>query len=295
METSSKFFRTLSHLIMIALTLCCVAPLALLVMSSLTSERSLVADGYSLFPREFSLDAYKYLWTSKDKILRAYGMTIFVTAVGTLVNVGLTALLAYPLSRKTLPGRNGIAFFIFFTMLFNGGMIPSYLMWTQYFHVRDTVFGLIVPNLLLNAFQVIIMRTYFSSNLPGEIIEAAKIDGAGELRILMKIVLPLSTPIITTIALLSGLAYWNDWLNGLYYLLERTDYFTIQNLLNRIIANADFLNNNQGNQFLSMGFTVPSVGVRMAIAVIALIPILVVYPIFQRGFVKGIVVGGVKG
>jgi putative aldouronate transport system permease protein len=270
-------------------------PLVLLIMSSITSERSLVAYGYSLFPKEFSLDAYRYLWTSRDKILRAYGMTIFVTTVGTLINVALTTLIAYPLSRKTLPGRNAIAFFIFFTMLFNGGMIPSYLMWTQYFHIKDTVFGLIVPTLLLNAFQVIIMRTYFSTNLPVEIIEAAKIDGAGEFNILAKIVLPLSTPIITTVALLSGLAYWNDWLNGLYYLIERTDLFTIQNLLNRIIANADFLNNNQNNQFLSMGFTVPSIGVRMAIAVIALIPILVVYPIFQRGFVKGIVVGGVKG
>jgi len=295
MDSSSKFFRLLSHAILLALTLCCVMPLVLLIMSSITSERSLVAYGYSLFPKEFSLDAYRYLWTSRDKILRAYGMTIFVTTVGTLINVALTTLIAYPLSRKTLPGRNAIAFFIFFTMLFNGGMIPSYLMWTQYFHIKDTVFGLIVPTLLLNAFQVIIMRTYFSTNLPVEIIEAAKIDGAGEFNILAKIVLPLSTPIITTVALLSGLAYWNDWLNGLYYLIERTDLFTIQNLLNRIIANADFLNNNQNNQFLSMGFTVPSIGVRMAIAVIALIPILVVYPIFQRGFVKGIVVGGVKG
>lgn len=207
----------------------------------------------------------------------------------------LTALLAYPLSRPNLVGRNVFSFLVFFTLLFNGGMIPSYMMWTQTFHIKDTFWALILPNLLMNGFGVIVMRTYFVANIPNEIIEAARIDGAGELRTLLEIVLPLSKPILATIALMSGLAYWNDWMNGLYYLVKRTDLYTIQNLLNRLIASADFISNNAANSALTAGITIPSVGIRMAIAVIALLPVMLIYPFLQKGFVKGIVIGGVKG
>ena len=275
--------------------LSCLLPLVLLIISSFTSEAALLRNGYSFFPEAFSLEAYEYLATSSSQIANAYKMTLLTSLTGTLSNLTLTTLLAYPLSRKTLPGRNFFSFFVFFTLLFNGGLIPSYLVWTQTFHIKDSFLALILPNLLMNGFGVIVMRTYFSTNIPMEILEAGKIDGAGETRTLVSIVLPMSKPILTTTALLSGLAYWNDWQNGLYYLVKRTDLYTIQNLLNRLISSMDFISNNASNSAITAGITVPSVGVRMAVAVIALLPILIIYPFLQKGFVKGIVIGGVKG
>ena len=292
---SERGFSNGAAVIMVLLAFICIFPVLLLFMSSITSEASLLKNGYSVFPEEFGFDAYRYLWMSREKILRAYGMTIAQTSVGTSLSVVVTTLLAYPLSRKDLPGRNVIAFYIFFTMLFSGGMIPSYMMWTQMFHIKDTFFALIFPSLFLSGFAVIMMRTYFSTNIPDNVLEAAKIDGASEVKILLRIVLPMSKPILSTVGLMTALAYWNDWMNRLYYLTKRTDLYTIQNLLNRLITSADFLSNNQANSLLAANIQVPSVGVRMAVAVIAILPILVIYPFFQKGFVKGIVIGGVKG
>ena len=285
----------LVNVVLMLLALTCILPLLLLVTSSFATETSLMENGYSFWPSQWGLDAYQYLWHSRGQILTAYKMTILSTLCGTVLNVSITALLAYPLSRPNLVGRNVFSFLVFFTLLFNGGMIPSYMMWTQTFHIKDTFWALILPNLLMNGFGVIVMRTYFVANIPNEIIEAARIDGAGELRTLLEIVLPLSKPILATIALMSGLAYWNDWMNGLYYLVKRTDLYTIQNLLNRLIASADFISNNAANSALTAGITIPSVGIRMAIAVIALLPVMLMYPFLQKGFVKGIVIGGVKG
>lgn len=295
MTIYGKRFSVVASVIFIFLSLACVLPFVLLITSSLTSENALLHDGYSLWPGELSLESYRYLWYSRAQIFTAYKMTLIATTVGTLSNLTITTLMAYPLSRKGLPGRNFFSFAVFFTLLFNGGMIPSYLMWVQVFHIKDTFWALILPNLLMNGFGVIIMRTFFVTNIPEEVIEAARIDGAGEFLTLLRIVLPLSTPILSTIALLSGLAYWNDWINGLYYLVKRTDFYTIQNLLNRLIASADFISNNAANSAITAGIKVPSVGIRMAVAVIALLPIMAIYPLLQRGFVKGIVIGSVKG
>ena len=292
---SSRGFRVAGHVVLGLLSLSCILPLLLLVMSSFATEASLMSGGYSFWPAEFGLDAYRYLWHSRGQIVTAYKMTILATFCGTTLNLALTTMLAYPLSRRDLIGRNFFSFMVFFTLLFNGGLIPSYIMWTQTFHIKDTFWALVLPNLLMNGFGVIVMRTYFATSIPGDIIEAARIDGAGEIRTLLEIVIPLSKPIMATIALMSGLAYWNDWMNGLYYLVKRTDLYTIQNLLNRLIASADFISNNAANASLTAGITVPSVGIRMAIAVIALVPIMVIYPFLQKGFVKGIVIGGVKG
>lgn len=292
---SSRGFRVAGHVVLGLLSLSCLLPLLLLVMSSFATEASLMSGGYSFWPSEFGLDAYSYLWHSRSQIVTAYKMTILATFCGTSLNLALTTMLAYPLSRRDLIGRNFFSFMVFFTLLFNGGLIPSYIMWTQTFHIKDTFWALVLPNLLMNGFGVIVMRTYFATSIPGDIIEAARIDGAGEIRTLLEIVIPLSKPIMATIALMSGLAYWNDWMNGLYYLVKRTDLYTIQNLLNRLIASADFISNNAANASLTAGITVPSVGIRMAIAVIALVPIMVIYPFLQKGFVKGIVIGGVKG
>jgi len=270
-------------------------PLLLLVISSFTSEATLSRNGYSFFPSQFGLDAYLYLWHTRVQLLTAYKMTFIVTTIGTLGNLVVTTLFAYGLSKKQLPGRVFLSFMVFFTMLFNGGIIPSYLMWAQVFHIKDTVWALILPNLLMNGFSVIVMRTYFSANIPAEVLEAATLDGAGEWQMLVKVVLPLSSPIIATIALMSGLAYWNDWINGLYYISTHTELFTIQNFLNRLMSSTDFLMNANTNSAIADGIKVPSIGIRMAIAVIALIPIMIIYPFLQKGFVKGIVIGSVKG
>ena len=209
------------------------------------------------------------------------------------MNLVMTVLIAYPLSRKDLPGRNIFAFYYFFTMLFNGGLVPSYIMWTRTFHIQNTIWALLIPNLMLNAYNVIMMRTYFTQSIPTEIIEAAKIDGAHEGTILVKVILPMAKPIIATIALLVSLAYWNDWMNGLYYLTDDGMY-SIQVLLTKIMRNLDMI-----KQASSTGKTVmanvPSTSVRMAIAFLGVLPVLAAYPFFQKFLVKGITVGAVKG
>lgn len=296
MVGSKKSFRIAVNVLMILLVLACILPFVLLVMASLTDEATLTTYGYSFFPRKISFAAYDYLLSSYQKILRACGMTFFVTAVGTTMNIFLTLSLAYLLSKKDLPGRMFLSFFVFFTMLFNGGMVPSYIIWTGVFHIRDTVWALILPNLLMGAYNVILMRTYLTTNIPPEIIEAAEMDSCSEIGILFRVVLPLSKPMIATVGLFSGLAYWNDWINGLYYLVRRTELYTIQNVLNTMMSNAEFLANNTNvSQLQSASLSLPTSGIRMGIAVIAVLPVLVIYPFFQKYFVKGIVVGGVKG
>lgn len=295
MVNKNKAGQIALNIIFICLVIFCVAPFLMLISSSLTSEKALTEYGYSFFPREISFDAYLYMFQSGDRILRAYGITIFITVVGTICNVLITVLFAYPLSRRETPCRTLFAFYMFFTMLFNGGLVPTYLMWTQTFHIKNTIFALIIPGLLMSAFNVILMRSYFTANVPNEIIEAARMDGAREFRILFGIIVPLSKPMMATIALMVGLRYWNDWTNSLYYINEE-DLYSIQAILNNMLTNIQFLASNTNmNMDASMLVSLPSVGIRMAIAVVGVLPILIVYPFFQKYFVKGIVVGGIKG
>lgn len=177
-------------------------------------------------------------------------------------------------------------------MLFNGGLVPSYLMWTGFFNIKNTIFALILPNLLMNAFYVILMKNYFANNIPPELIEAAEMDGAGEYKVFFRIIMPLSLPILATVGLMVGINYWNDWTNGLYYLTDQ-NLFSLQNVLNRILSNIQFLSNSNVGQKVTT--ELPSTSIRMAIAVVGIIPILVLYPFFQRYFVKGITIGAVKG
>lgn len=296
MVDNKKGFHFCINLIMILLSLCCLLPFVLLVVSSFTDEATLIRDGYSFFPKEISLDAYRYILTGSTKILQGYGITIFITAVGTSIGILLTILIAYPLSRKDLPGRNVFSFFIFFTMLFNGGLVPSYMVWSNTFHIRDTIWALLLPNLLMNAFNIIMMRNYLKVNVPEEIIEAARIDGAGEFKILFQVVFPMSVPMVATLGLMVGLGYWNDWQNGLYYIASRTDLYSIQNILNRMLQDAQFIASGQaGGNVGEMAATLPSVGIKMAIAVIGILPVMMIYPFIQRYLVKGITIGAIKG
>ncbi|WP_281821522.1 carbohydrate ABC transporter permease [Eisenbergiella massiliensis] len=295
MVQHDKFQPALMHIFMILLVLSCVLPFLLMVMASFTEETTLTRNGYSFIPEVFSLETYRYIIRSAGTILRGYVMTIVVTVIGTVCNLLLTILFAYPLSRKDLPYRSGLSFFLFFTMLFNGGLVPTYMMYANTFHIKNTIFALIVPSLMMNAFYVIMMRSFFSSSIPDSLIEAAKLDGASERKILMSIVVPLSKPMIVTLVLMVGLGYWNDWMNGLYYVTEQKLY-TIQMILNNMINNIEFLTRNAsmlGSAAANM--KIPQVGIRMGIAVIAVLPILIIYPFLQKYFVKGIVIGGVKG
>ena len=296
MVDKGKTFQVAANLIMIVLTLFCLLPFLLLIISSITQENAQVRNGYSFFPEQIDFAAYKYLLVDSTSIVRGYILSAFVTVTGTVANLAVTTLFAYPLSRRDLPGRAFISFFLFFTMLFNGGLVPSYIMWTQTFHIKNTIAALLFPNLMMGAFYVIMMRTYFTTNIPEAVIEAARIDGAGELTILVRVVLPMSVPIIVTLALLVGLGYWNDWLNGLYYINEDRLY-SIQVLLNKMLMDVQFLmsNTNAAQSLQNQDIALPSTGIKMAVAVMGALPVLVIYPFFQKYFVKGIVIGAVKG
>ena len=195
------------NIVLIGVTLITVLPMVLLFMSSITEENTLVVNGYSFFPEKFSLGAYRYILQNASTIFRAYGITILVTVIGTALSLLLTTLMAFPLSLKDLPGRRALNFYVFFTMLFSGGLVPSYIMWTNTFHIKNTLLAYLLPNLLMGAFNIILARTFFTTNIPNDIYEAAKIDGAGYLTIYAKIALPLSKPILVTIGLFTWLAY----------------------------------------------------------------------------------------
>ena len=288
-------FQILANVTMAIWTIIIVLPFILLLMSSITNENILVAKGYSFFPKEFSLAAYKYILNSGDRILKAYGISIFVTVVGTLINVLLTALMAFPLSIKKLPGRNLLTFFVFFTMLFNGGIVPSYLMWTGLFGIKDTILAQLLPNLLLSGWNVLIMRNFFVSNIPDSLYEAAEIDGASQLQIFHKIVIPLGKPILVTTVTFAGITYWNDWTNGLYYIVKKSNLYNIQNLLNQMITNIQFLTQSTSSNVSSAAARVPSTAIQMAIAFVAILPIMLIFPAFQKYYTKGLTLGGVKG
>ena len=292
----AKRFQFWINVVLILITLSIVLPFVLVFISSLTDENTLIRNGYSFFPEKFSFYAYSYIIRQGEKILRAYGITVFVTIVGTAANIAMSALLAYPLSVKKLPYRRAITFFVFFTMLFNGGLVPTYLMYVNYLHIKNTIWALIVPGFLLSANNVLMIRSYFNTSIPDALFEAAKIDGAGHMKIFTSITLPLGKPILVTMGLFSALGYWNDWTNGLYYITD-TNKFSIQQLLNNMIKNIEFLSKNANSNInlASVGGGIPQETVRMAIAIVGLLPILIVFPFVQKYFVKGISIGAVKG
>jgi len=296
MITTSRASKTIPHVVLIILALACVLPVILLTMASVTDEHALARDGYGFFPAVFSMAAYEYIFAAGAVITRAYGISFFVTTVGTFFNIVMTVFLAYPLSRPEVKGRNVLAFIIFFALLFNGGLVPTFMVYTRILNIRDTIWALIVPTFLMSPFLVIMVRNYFRSSIPEEIMEAAKLDGASEVATLLKIVLPISKPIIGTVGLMAGIAYWNDWTNGLYYLVRRTDLYNIQNVLTNMMNNVQFLRTSAVMQGVNIELgALPSVSIRMAIAVVGLVPVMIVYPFIQKSFIKGIVIGGIKG
>lgn len=293
--TESKTFNRTSTIILTVFVVIAMLPILLIVVASFSSETSLIRNGYSFWPESWSLDAYYYMVKQGVMIVRAYGVSFFVTIVGTALSVFLTTMLAYPMSRKSFKYRNVLAFFVFFTMLFNGGIVPSYIMWTRFFHIKDTIWALIIPNYLVTAFNVILVKNYYQNSIPDSLIEAAQLDGASELKIFFKVMLPLAVPTVATISLFTGICYWNDWTNGLYY-INNEKLYSIQQLLMKIMNNIQALRSNSNAALLGTGAVdLPGTSIRMAMAVIGILPIMIIYPFVQKYLVKGVVVGAVKG
>lgn len=293
-----KAYQVFAHIVLILMVLSVVLPFLLLFMSSITDENTLIQNGYSFFPEKFSLAAYEYIVNQGSKVLRAYGITILVTVIGTFMNVAMSSMLAYGLSLRDLPLKRVFSFYVFFTMLFNGGLVPTYMMYTGTFHIGNTLLALIVPQFMLSAMNVILIRTFYNSSIPEALYEAAEIDGANHFQVFRNVVLPLGKPILVTMGLFSALAYWNDWTNGLYYLsgTDGQELYSIQNLLNQMMSQIEFLSTSGAASAVSSEISkVPSTSVRMAIAFVAMLPMLIIYPFLQKYFQKGIALGAVKG
>ena len=292
---SDKIYQVIIIVILSIMALCAILPFLLLLSSSFTEESTLLKEGYTFIPKKFSVYAYQYLFSSNGtRILRSYGVTLIVTVIGTCISLLIGPMLAWVLSRRDYKRAKLFTFLVFFTMLFNGGIVPSYIMWSQYFHIKNTIWALVFPTLIFNGFSIILFKNNFSSNIHPALVEAAKIDGAGELYIYFKIVLPLSLPILATIGLMVGLGYWNDWTNGLYYVND-TALYSLQQYLKSIIDNINALSSMASTADAAMAVAkMPGTSIRMAMAVVGVIPIMVLYPFFQKAFVAGIALGGVK-
>lgn len=268
-------------------------PFFLVIAVSVTSENSLLQNGYRFIPKELSLEAFRIVLKTPDLLLKGYGVTVGITVIGTILSLLLTAMTAYPISRRDFRYNRPLTFYIFFTMLFNGGIIPFYILMTQYLHLKNSLMALIIP-LMLNPFNIMIMKGYLDK-ISIEIIESAKIDGSGELRIFFRIVLPLSTPALATLGLFISFAYWNDWFNALLF-IDNEKYVPLQLLLVRILSQIEFLANSPLAEAASkLQFAnFPTLSVRMAMAILAGGPMLIIFPFFQKYFVKGITVGSLK-
>lgn len=273
-----------------------IIPFVLIISASFTDEQTLLEQGYKLIPSEFSLEAYKYVFRNPQQLIDSYKVTIIFSFASTVLAVIVMSLLAYPLSRPNYKYKKPIMFFIFFTMLFSGGLVPTYIWITRYLHLGDTIWVYILPY-LVNAFNVVVIRTFFQG-LPVELTDAAKIDGASEMQTFFKIMLPLSKPVIATIALLTLLSRWNDWNTALLY-IKSSDLYSLQYLLQKILREVEFIQNMAESSpvaGIDMDTSqLPSETMRFAMCMVAAGPMLIVFPFFQKYFAKGLTVGAVKG
>ncbi|THF74294.1 carbohydrate ABC transporter permease [Cohnella fermenti] len=275
-------------------SLLCLFPLWVALVASFSDEMSMVRNGYGLWPASFNLTAYKLVFTGTDSVMQAYLITIVTTAAGTLLTLIVTSAFAYPLTVKTLKARRQISLYAYATMLFNGGLVPTYILTTRLLHLQNNMLVLIIPA-ALNAYNVFLMRNYFAT-LPDALAESAKIDGANDMYIFYKIMLPLSKPILATIGLFAAMGYWNEWYKVLLFIDDQRLY-TLQYLIMRIQTQVDFLQSSLGARAREAlgGQSIPSVGLRMATAMISIGPIILLYPFLQKYFLKGITIGAVKG
>ncbi|GIH19376.1 carbohydrate ABC transporter permease [Rugosimonospora africana] len=278
----------LLHFAMLLCALSFLMPLFLVVSASFTSEKAISSNGYSLFPSKFSVAAYRYVISDPSQLIQSYGVSILVTFVGTVLSVLVMALLGYVLSRRNFKARRALSFYVLFTMLFGGGLVPSYILMTKYLHLQNTIWALILPNLVI-PWNVLLLRTFFSQ-LPEGVLDAARIDGAGEWRTFFRIALPMATPAIATIGMFTMLMYWNDWWLGLLY-IDNPALSPVQLWLYHILSSIDSVSQNP---IFASGGAVPVQSVRMAVAVLAIGPIVAAFVFFQKYFVRGITLGGIR-
>lgn len=282
--------------ILCLISLLMLIPLALVVIVSFSSEASIATNGFSFFPTEWTLEGYKYLMKMGDQILASYKITIIITILGTVMSLFVMTMYAYVLAQKNFVFRKFFMWFLFFTMLFSGGLVPSYIMNVRYLHINDSIWIFLLPS-LVSVYNVIILRTFILTTIPDTLFEAARIDGAGHFRIYVSIVLPLFKAGIATIALFNVVSRWNDWFTGMLY-IKKASLIPLQTMLKNIQDNIDFLKQNaqvagtpDGIAFLN---SLPDQNLRMACTIIVIVPILCAYPFFQRYFVQGLTMGSVK-
>lgn len=293
----SVFWNIMFNIITGTFAFMCIFPFVFVIIISFTDEMSLALNGYKLIPQKLSLNSYAYLLKAGDQLARSYMVSIFITIVGTIITLVITASYAYVIYKKDFKYRKHFTFIAFFTMLFNGGLVPFYMVMTQILHMRDKVWALILP-LCLNAFYIIVLRTFFQINIPDSILESAEIDGSREYRIFFQIVLPISLPGLAVIGLFSSLGYWNDWFNALLF-IDSPNLTPLQYLLMRIEKNMEFIIQNaqkmSSGQTASVVKSMPRESAKMAIVVMSVLPIACAYPFFQKYFISGLTIGSVKG
>lgn len=281
------------HFVFILFSLACIIPLVSIISISLSNETDIIKNGYSLFPRVFDISAYAYILYKPIQIINAFKVSIIVSILGTFISLIVTAGIAYTLSRHDYKFKNPLSFYVFFTMMFNGGLVPTYILLSNYLHLKDTIWVLILPYVAA-PFFILLLRT-FMQRIPYDIIESCMMDGASEFRIFFQIILPLAKPGLATVALFTILHYWNDWFLSLLY-IEKESLVPLQYMLYRMMNNITFLTSSSNQMPPGLNNTViPSESARMAMAILAAGPMLAVFPFFQQYFVRGLTVGAVKG
>lgn len=292
MQKTNKFKEGLLTTIFVVLSVLVIIPLIILISTSISSEKDIADFGYRLIPKSIDFTAYRYIMKNPTQILNAYKTTFIFSISSMVLGLLLMSMVAYALSRRDFKARRFVSFFLYFTTMFGGGLVPSYILITQYLHLQDTIWVYIIPSLIA-PFNIFMIRTNFQA-LPIELTESALIDGAGEYTIFFKIIMPLSKPVLATVALFTFLGKWNDWMTSMLYINNRDDLISLQYLLQRLMQNIELLKDENISSY-TQTMEIPSETVRMAMAVVAAGPVLVVFPFFQKYFTRGMTVGSVKG
>jgi putative aldouronate transport system permease protein len=284
-------FKLLGYPVLVFFAILCLIPFLIVIGSSVSSEAVIIRYGYSIWPVEFSLDSYRSIFGNFSRVMRAYGVTLFVTAFGTAGSVFLNSMTGYVLCRRDFSWRNKFSFFFFFTTLFSGGLMPWYILCVRYLHLKDSLLALILPG-LISVWNILLVKGYMTS-LPYEIVDSGKIDGAGDFSIYRRLIMPISTPVIATISLFTALMFWNDWYHSLLFINDEQKY-SLQYLLYKLINDARMLRiiAAESGEYIETG---PIESMKMAMTLIVTGPILLLYPFVQRYFVKGLTIGAVKG
>lgn len=281
------------NVVILIFVLLCILPILLMIIVSITDEMDILRAGYTFLPHKLSMESYRYV-LSGDVIWRSYGVSIFVTLVGTLLSLAVITLYAYPISRRDFKHRNLVSFILFFTMIFGGGLVPWYMVYVHLLPIKNTIWVYIFPS-LINAWYVLIMRTFFRTSVPEELLEAAKLDGAGEFKTFFSIALPISKAGLATIGLFCTLQFWNDWYLPLIF-IDKSELLNVQAVLSQMLTALAWLSQNSSYITGTTSFSsIPSESARMAIAVLSIGPIILAYPFFQRYFIKGLTIGALKG